>query len=439
MKRKIAFVLAALFFISVTLTSCEKPPVETDGDYPYAMRYKDDIWGIYKADETEELFLYWDPNDVLMSTDKKTLITAPVCDVPGCIHAADTDSLMTRSQCKAWGFQSREAWAEWNGYVYFVEQTWGINGETKERRIMRIKVDGTEREYICQYGVGDGPMPEFFIAHRGMLYFGKTGYTDDGQYGYVLYRLDIEHESDTPEMLLFIGQRKRISDVCAYGDSLYYIEYSEWEADENGKPHEIDAGDRVYHLMRFDLKSGEEIELPAPEEGYQFGDISAANGKLLIEEREIIEGLTDEEWLKASSKLYLTDLDGENKKLHSEGCGRDGFATDGQYIFRTIVTSSYADEQYADVLHFNRAIEIYDMKGKLLQTVPESAFNAGFENARFNSIHPGKGDLCLVIMDLGSGDNLYLVVNKKALLSGSFTPTLVHHGIHWKNIINDTI
>lgn len=164
--------------------------------------------------------------------DKKSKTTVPLCNKPDCKHILETDATKVTG-CNAFLGLEASCLQYYNNLIYYIDRDHTQSNQnitnldsTRDDPIItlkRISQDGSRRETV--YNFTETVMD--LVIHRGYAYFwtrgSKTDKDDDYRYVYKLYRLNLAHPNENPELLdEGYELNGRIAGILCYGNSVYY-------------------------------------------------------------------------------------------------------------------------------------------------------------------------------------------------------------------------
>ena len=373
MQRKICFILAFVFIISVLAGCRERRDYPTDNayhpetDYQYSMSMEDNNLSIT---ESGSGFYFYLPT-CLFYLDMDAINPIAVCNKPECLHY-DEPLRSDYQACNAYfsaGVRPTLFW--YAGYVYIITEE-----KPGQQALVRIAPDGTERETLYRFETGT--TIETAIVHRGVLYVAKRQSFQDGTSEGGIWAYSITDLSKKPVCIIPLTCRYGFNMqqyLTAYGQKLYFTRYTS------------DDGQR--ELCIYDLVSQEITCIPTDEDGYSPLYVTFSDGIMLLKSKSYIPQGDPDTFEAYPERVYRCRLDGSERTLLWEDMYY--YTADEQYVYRRYFSTENKKE--------NWQIEICRQDGTQVETIDLSEIG----NVTDASFHVSAGNRVLIETTLNSG------------------------------------
>ena len=311
--------ITVIFILALFLSGCSNELSPKDS-YVFGQDEQYNLFTTYLdymcESDTAIYFMSGYNREYIYIHDKKSKTTVPLCNKPDCKHTLETDAKKAFA-CNAFLGTDTSCLQYYNEFIYYVDRDHTPDNQniknlvsTRDDPIItlkRILIDGTHRETV--YKFTETVMD--LVIHRGYAYFwtqgSKTDKDDDNRYIYKLYRLNLAHPNETPE-LLDEGYELdgRIAGILCYGNSVYYcVAYYKDET----------FSEMVRYINVYDIISKEKKKL-----------IENASAPFTVFNDKLVYRVIDQK----DYPTYACDLDGTNVKQISAKGGV--YTTNGTYL-----------------------------------------------------------------------------------------------------------
>ena len=180
-----------LIFMSLLLLGgCGKSTLDPDSyvegtDYQYQF-YNRQLFITEMAKGKE--FSYMTIGHYIYQLDEKTQTVAPLCNKTNCLHDKETDDKRLE-ECNAYidSPDGASGLAYMNGFVYFVDEDW--SGQNITNRLWKCSKDGSTREKIYEW---NKKVVEGVCFHRGSLYYVDHSYNESNEESYEIKQLKLD-------------------------------------------------------------------------------------------------------------------------------------------------------------------------------------------------------------------------------------------------------
>ena len=377
MQRKICFILAFVFIISVLAGCRERREYPTDNAYHAGTDCQYYLSAAaksgYVAQGSDAYYMLVD--NYLLAIDMDNMNAVPLCSKPNCLHNNEEDEDKKRN-CDAYfmgGPASQVFCFDENLYVCCKSI-----GTKDKWELIRIKPDGTERKTIFTFIAST-----FRTAciHRGVFYYSAEGLSENLENSAAIYALPLANPNHGPDVLYTCDKKEisgnAISNLAAFGKRLYFR--------ENGS-------DGLAMLKIIDLNTGE-ISCPdIPGEINLIDRPLFVNGSLVLNCFAAPEGYPYVNEDKVQVWMYQFDLDGKKRKLLTE-VPHVIASCDDNYLYHLRLYSDIPD----DYLH----ICTFDLEE--LDTIPLSAVEIDGRKLKLEHLYPLFGDKVILEVLLTGG------------------------------------
>lgn len=294
--------------------------------------------------------------------DAQTKETYPVCNKPNCDH--------TTSSCMAF-FNIFNSYPFLMSYYKNTLYVWGWeeDGSVRHNYIYSVSLDDYKRKKAAFLYDGTNSGSNYFIVHRGYIYYVKNGGTDLKEQTAYLYRVKIGDTSQKREeepIYEFSGIGASVWNVTASGNNIIV---------NNSAYGDTEGNDYKNSYTIIDIHSLKSKEL-----------VENGNYSVFADGNYVYYG-------KNENTVYRIDLATNEETFFCDIDGPCYISADSNYVYFDNLQSIYAGTD-AD----NRKIFVYDKSGKYITyIVPQSPKDECYFG----------GDDYMFFKDMGSNSKVY--------------------------------
>ena len=384
--------LLLLFIVTLLLTGCSKSKsneqfsVKTDYQYQY---YTYDNICHMNACEDEHGNLYYMNGFYVYKYDVKSGANKALCNKQNCLHDREKDRSHMK-ECNAYfpyqdiSTYERTTIAYDDGYVYIA-----FDSIDSYRSILRISIDGSERELI--HTIKDSSVTND-IFHRGVYYYTSDTYDKNNVETMSVKAYCLDGGSREKTVYTFPNEMKGkkgyplgINDYMAYGNHLYFLALG-----NIGKNTRYDK-ELCYNIQTGDIT---EIKTPDKTDNEMVFQVTFFDGRLFF----YTEKKIGDQVYVYSSALDGTDVKRTSIKIPSGS----SIYSDGDYLLTSddILLWTKDLDARKHVSPDKAEYRVYDKNLKLIDTYSEDIKD---------NMRPVTDSAAWYYVPIGVGENSYFV------------------------------
>ncbi|MCI9273188.1 MAG: hypothetical protein HFE39_04425 [Clostridiales bacterium] len=387
MNKKFKLTLTVMTVLSILLCSCSSQSQQDLGDEYVSgqdMQYMNMELSTLTLNtaESSDGFYFMEENFIFY-TDKSSMQTVPLCNKPDCLHNLETDPKKVW-KCNAYlPIGLNDTISFWNNHLYVIVALDQSGKEIKNGALMKISLDGTNREYVCNFDL----YPTFGVVHRGKFYYIYSNFDESLESDCQIKSIDLT-QKNTSEKTLFQGKQKNgsIQRFFCYANYLYFsVSYTK-------------DGQSAWENRRIDIRTNEDIILDSDliEKNHSMDLGTINNQKLYFYYSK--DGLhNDSIWemgLKGEEKKKFMDM---NEKVHIYA------DMDHLYLFKPWMFVTAPEDRLLQVIDKDSGekiaeVDLSEIKGEEVQ------------------LAAGEGDYLFLSSTVNYEQYFRYAVNKKELL-----------------------
>lgn len=366
MNKTVTKIAALLFAFSILLSGCSDGRGEVNTEQNSQAYVEDEDYQNFlcpmSAFVKVENGYYFFNRLMLYYFDAQTKETYPVCNKPNCDH--------TTSNCMAF-FNIFNFYPFLMSYYKNTLYVWGWeeDGSVRHNYIYSVSLDDYKRKKAAFLYDGTNSGSNYFIVHRGYIYYVKNGGTDLKEQTAYLYRVKIGDTSPKREeepIYEFSGIGASVWNVTASGNNIIV---------NNSAYGDTEGNDYKNSYTFIDIHSLKSREL-----------VENGNYSVFADGNYVYYG-------KNENTVYRIDLATDEETFFCDIDGPCYISADSNYVYFDNLKSIYAGTD-AD----NRKIFVYDKSGKYITyIVPQSPRDECYFG----------GDDYMFFKDMGSNSKVY--------------------------------